>query len=249
MSSTRFGKLYLIPVPIAADTYNQVLPEYNNYIVQQIDHFLVEHLPTARRYIKRTGHPKELSAIHFIQLDKHTIPYDIAGYMQPLREGKNMGILSEAGCPGVADPGAWAVQYAHKNDIPVIPMVGPSSILLALMASGFNGQNFTFHGYLPIDRQDRKRAIKTLETVAWQTGQTQIFIETPYRNELILEALLESCKDTTKLCIGKNITHPDGWVRTNTIQNWKMNKPMLHKIPTVFLLAGQEQFLNHKLAR
>jgi len=153
-----------------------------------------------------------------------------------------MGVLSEAGCPGIADPGAWAVQYAHKNHIQVIPLVGPCSILLALMASGFNGQNFAFHGYLPIDKADRKQAIKKLETVAWQNRQTQIFIETPYRNQAMLEALLEVCRTTTWLCMGKHITHPDGWIRSNTIQNWKIDKPMLHKVPAVFLIAASSDF-------
>jgi len=242
MSSTYPGKVYLIPVPIAANTYNQVLPEYNKYIVQQIEHFLVEDVSTARRYIKTIGHAKPIADLQFNCLDKHNPMQDIKVFMQPLQEGKDIGILAEAGCPGIADPGALAVQYAHKNGIEVVPLVGPCSILLALMASGFNGQSFAFHGYLPIDKQERRQVIRKLETVAWQSGQTQIFIETPYRNESIVEVLLEICRPTTWLCIGKNITDPKGWIRSNTIQNWKINKPSLHKVPTVFLLAGQRQF-------
>jgi 16S rRNA (cytidine1402-2'-O)-methyltransferase len=242
MASTSFGKLYLIPVPIAANTYKQVLPEYNKHIVQQIEHFIVEDISTARRYIKIIEHPKLIADLQFYCLDKHNPIQDMSVFMHPLKEGKNIGVLAEAGCPGIADPGAWTVQYAHKNGIEVIPLVGPCSILLALMASGFNGQNFAFCGYLPIDKADRKQTIKKLETVAWQSGQTQIFIETPYRNESILEILLEVCRPTTWLCIGKNITDSKGWIKSNTIQHWKLNKPSLHKVPTVFLLAGQAQF-------
>ena len=242
MNLPNAGKLYLIPVPIAADTYHQVLPDYNHAIVRQIHHFLVEDISTARQYIKKIEHSQAISELNFIALDKYAVPENISTLMQPLKEGKSMGVFSEAGCPGIADPGAWAVQYAHKNHIPVVPLVGPCSILLALMASGFNGQNFAFHGYLPIEKADRKQAIKKLETVAWQHGQTQIFIETPYRNQAMLEALLEICKATTCLCIGKHITHPDGWIRSNTIQNWKMDKPMLHKVPAVFLIAAPNDF-------
>ncbi|MHB9147707.1 MAG: SAM-dependent methyltransferase [Candidatus Amoebophilus sp.] len=242
MNSTGSGNLYLIPVPIVANTYNQVLPEYNRYIVHQIEHFLVEDVSSARKYIKAIGHAKPIAELHFNCLDKHNPMQDMRSFMQPLQEGKDIGVLAEAGCPGIADPGAWVVQYAHKNGITVIPLVGPCSILLALMASGFNGQNFAFHGYLPIDKVGRKQAIKKLETAAWQSGQTQIFIETPYRNDIILEILLETCRPSTWLCIGKNITDPKGWIKSNTIQNWKKDKPMLHKVPTVFLLARQEQF-------
>jgi 16S rRNA (cytidine1402-2'-O)-methyltransferase len=242
MYSAHAGKLYLIPVPIATDTYHQVLPDYNHAMVRQIQHFLVEDISTARQYMKKIGHPQAISAINFIALDKHTVPADITTLMQPLKEGNNMGILSEAGCPGIADPGAWAVQYAHKNQIPVVPLVGPCSIVLALMASGLNGQKFAFHGYLPIDKVARKQAIKKLEAVAWQHGQTQIFIETPYRNQAMLEALLAICRPTTCLCIGKQITHSDGWIRTSTIQHWKIDTPMLQKVPAVFLIAAPNDF-------
>ncbi len=234
------GTLYLIPVPIAVGTYNQVIPTYNASILQQINYFLVEDARTARRFIKEVGHPKPLADIQIVEFNKHQPLQDMEAYIQPLRIGKDMGILSESGCPGIADPGAGIVQYAHKNSIPVIPLIGPCSLLLALMASGFNGQNFVFHGYLPIDKQERKQAIRQLEATAWQSRQTQIFIETPYRNEVMLEALLETCKPTTQLCIGKDITAPQGWIRSLTIQQWKNNKPPLHQVPAVFLLAGQK---------
>lgn len=241
MYFSHHSKLYLIPVPIADETYEQVLPSYNNYIAHQIDYFLVENITSARRYIKKIGHPKSISDINFVLLNEHTIEKDIETCMHPLLEGKNIGLLSEAGCPGIADPGSWAVAYAHKHHIQVVPLIGPCSIVLGLMASGFNGQNFTFHGYLPIDKLDRKQAIKKLEAVAWQSGQTQIFIETPYRNESLLETLLDTCKTSTWLCIGKNITHSDGWIQSNTIQNWKLNRPSLHKVPTIFLISACRQ--------
>ena len=149
-----------------------------------------------------------------------------------------MGILAEAGCPGVADPGAAVVHYAHQHHIPVIPLVGPCSILLALMASGFSGQNFAFHGYLPINKEARNKAIKRLEMQALQNQQTQIFIETPYRNEALLAALLDTCKPTTCLCIGKNITAPDGWIQSKPIKAWKQHKPSLNQVPSVFLLSS-----------
>lgn len=232
------GRLYLIPVPIAPGTYNQVIPLYNVQIIQQIDFFLVEEARAARRFIKEVGHPKTFSAIQILELNKHDSLQDLESYTQPLRMGKSMGLLSESGCPGIADPGAGIVQYAHEHNIPVIPLVGPCSLLLGLMASGFNGQNFAFHGYLPIEPSKRKQAIRQLEATAWQSNQTQIFIETPYRNQVMLEALLTTCKATTYLCIGRDITAPQGWIRSLTIQQWNSNRPYLHQVPTVFLLSG-----------
>lgn len=237
MQTLPIGTLYLIPVPITAGTYSQVILPYNVQIAQRIDCFLVEDARAARRFIKEIGHPKPLPEIEILELNKHQPLQDINKYIQLLKAGKDMGILSEAGCPGIADPGADIVQYAHKNNIPAIPLVGPCSFLLALMASGFNGQNFAFHGYLPIDKQERKQAIRQLETTAYQSSQTQIFIETPYRNEVMLEALLETCRPTTWLCIGKDITAPQGWIRSLTIEHWKNNKPHLHQVPSIFLLG------------
>jgi 16S rRNA (cytidine1402-2'-O)-methyltransferase len=231
--------LYLIPVPIVATgTYNQVIPEYNVQIIQQLDYFFVEDVRTARRFIKEVGHPKSLADIHMVEFNKHQPIQDIEAYMQPLQGRKDVGILSESGCPGIADPGAELVHYAHQHSIPVIPLVGPCSLLLALMASGFSGQHFAFHGYLPIGKQARKQAIRQIEAAAYQNRQTQIFIETPYRNQIMLEALLETCKPTTWLCIGKDITAPQGWIRSLTIQQWKNNKPQLSQVPAVFLLSG-----------
>lgn len=240
MQHTPPGTLYLIPVPIAPETHHQVLPGYNTTILHQLTHFLVEDERTARRCIKQLGHPIPLEYIHLQSLNKHSPVADIATYIQPLLSGHDMGILADAGCPGVADPGAAVVHYAHQHNIPVVPLVGPCSILLALMASGFSGQSFAFHGYLPIDKVARNKAIQRLEMQALQNQQTQICIETPYRNEALLAAMLETCKPTTWLCIGKNITSPEGWVRSQPIKVWKQHKPELHQVPAVFLLSSQK---------
>jgi 16S rRNA (cytidine1402-2'-O)-methyltransferase len=237
MHATQPGKLYLIPLPIAPNTQEQVIPAQVRQIIQEIDYFLVENIRTARRYIAAIGHPKPIDALTFICLDKESLRKQVAIYMQPVLQGKDVGVLAEAGCPGIADPGALAVQYAHQHHIEVIPLVGPCSIVLALMASGLNGQSFAFHGYLPIHQDERQKAIKKLERDAWQLGQTQICIETPYRNQALLLALLQVCQPNTLLCIGKNITAQDGWVQTMSIQQWKNHQPNLHKSPAVFLIA------------
>jgi 16S rRNA (cytidine1402-2'-O)-methyltransferase len=238
MTKTSPGTLYLIPLPIASETHDQVLPAYNTTILQQITHFLVEDERTARRFIKKVGHPIALEDIQILPFNKHSPLQDLETCIKPLLSGHDMGILSEAGCPGIADPGAVVVHYAHQQNIPVIPLVGPCSILLALMASGFSGQNFAFHGYLPINKEACQQAIKQLEMHALQNKQTQIFIETPYRNEAMLETLLATCNPQTWLCIGKNITSSDGWIQSHTIKDWKNNKPYLKKIPVVFLLSS-----------
>jgi 16S rRNA (cytidine1402-2'-O)-methyltransferase len=239
MQEACLGHLYLIPLPLAGHTHMSVLPLYTQQTLQRIDYFLAENARTARRYIQQIGPLKPLSTINFVQLDKHNLTdAAINLFMKPLYEGKDIGLVSEAGCPAIADPGSEVVAYAHNSGICVIPLVGPCSPLLALMASGLNGQQFAFHGYLPIERQARRLAIKKLEYNALQTGQTQIFIETPYRNQSLLEALLATCQPLTRLCIASQLTTPGGWVLTCTIQDWKKRKPNLHKIPSVFLLGS-----------
>ncbi len=238
MHTIQPGKLYLIPLPIAADTHTQVIPACVSQTVKELAYFLAENVRTARRYVKALGHPKPIAVLQFACLDKHTTVQQVANYMQPVFQGEDMGLLAEAGCPGVADPGAIAVQYAHQHNFGVVPLVGPSSILLALMASGLNGQCFTFHGYLPIDQSKRKEAIKKLENAAWQGKQTQIFIETPYRNDALLATVLATCQPHTLLCIGQNITAQGGWIKTKTIHQWQAHLPMLHKVPAVFLLSS-----------
>jgi len=232
------GTLYLIPTPIAYGTDDQVLPSYNKSIVANIDYFIVENERTARRAIKQWEHPKPIADLIFFCLDKHQPKADLEKYVKPLQAGMDLGILSEAGCPGIADPGSHIVAYAHKNNIAVIPLVGPCSITLALMASGFNGQQFVFNGYLPIDKLSRQKAIKSLEYNAYQSLKTQIFIETPYRNTNLFLQLIQLCKPDTLLCIASALTSPTGWIKTLSVQKWRNIKPIIEKVPTIFLIAS-----------
>ncbi|HSH68041.1 MAG TPA: SAM-dependent methyltransferase, partial [Bacteroidia bacterium] len=186
-------------------------------------------------YLKKAGLQRPLQDIILHPLNQHTPSQEISGYLKALSEGKNIGVISEAGCPGVADPGAEVVAIAHERHIRVIPLVGPSSILLALMASGFNGQSFTFHGYLPKERSERIKKLKELEK-ATQKGQTQLFIETPYRNTHLLDDILQTCESTTLLCIACDITLPTEFIKTRRIAEWKKHIPDIHKKPTIFLV-------------
>jgi 16S rRNA (cytidine1402-2'-O)-methyltransferase len=229
--------LYLIPTPLADDTAPQVLPPTISEVVAATDAYFVENVRTARRFITelKTGRVIDETTIHL--LDKDTPQADTRKQIQELMERKrNAGVMSEAGCPGVADPGAVVVGMAHKLGWKVVPLVGPSSILLALMASGLNGQSFVFHGYLPIDRNDRGRALRFMEKEAQQRFQTQIFMETPYRNNQLLGDIIAQCQPETRVCVACNITAPDAFVQTKTIREWKSQLPDLHKKPTVFLL-------------
>ena len=231
------GTLYLIPVPLGdtAETAD-VIPVKVSRVINTIDEYIVENEKTARQYLKKMGLQKPLQELVLHPLNQHTQPHEIAGYLRSASEGKNIGVLSEAGCPGVADPGAEVVKLAHEKDIPVVPLVGPSSILLSLMASGFNGQSFAFNGYLPKERPERIRRIKELEKLALQRNQTQLFIETPYRNMHLLEDLLAHCDRQTKLCIACDISLPTEFIKTQTIAAWKNKLPELNKRPTIFLL-------------
>jgi len=231
------GTLYLIPTTLGdTDDLEKVLPTYNREIVSQLDEFIVEQLRTARRFLRKMGHPLPIDEMRFYELNKHTADLEINAYLNPLLSGKSMGLLSEAGTPCVADPGSAIVQLAHEHGIEVIPLTGPNSIILALMASGFNGQNFVFHGYLPVDKQALIKKIKEMETASRNLRQTQIFIETPYRNRQLLDKLLESGKPDTKLCIATNLTLENEKIKTKTIASWKKETVDLHKKPTVFLL-------------
>lgn len=230
------GQLYLIPTVLAPGTNGQVLASQIREVIIQTDHFFVENIRTARRFIGELQTGKVIDDIQFYELNKDTVLNDIRKHFSLLKEGKNVGVISEAGCPGIADPGALAVKLAHEQGIRVIPLVGPSSILLALMASGFSGQSFVFHGYLPIDKGERARTVRQMEKEALQKNQTQIFMETPFRNNQLLEDLLTHCQPGTLLCIASNITAPDEFIRTMTAKEWKENKPDLHKKPTIFLL-------------
>ncbi|RIV26827.1 SAM-dependent methyltransferase [Fibrisoma montanum] len=229
--------LYLIPTTLADDTAEQVLPAQVREVISQTDAYFVENLRTARRFISGLKTGRVIDETLFYDLDKDTPEAETRQQLQELaKQQRNAGVLSEAGCPGVADPGAVAVAIAHKLGWSVMPLVGPSSILLALMASGLSGQSFVFHGYLPIDRHDRSRALRFLDKEAHQRRQTQIFMETPYRNNALFADILANCQPDTRLCVACNLTAPDAFVRTLTIRDWKSQTPDLHKKPTVFLL-------------
>lgn len=206
--------------------------------VAQITCYIVEHPKTARLFLKQIGCKIPLQEIRMQVLDEHTPEKDLLPLLDPLLAGIDVGMLSEAGCPAVADPGAGLVRLAHKKNIRVMPLVGPSSILLALMASGLNGQRFTFHGYLPVESGARAARIIELEKLSIRQDQTQIFIETPYRNQKLLEQLLSVCRESTNLCIASHLTAPDERVATKSVKEWKLAFPDLNRIPTIFLLHG-----------
>lgn len=231
------GVLYLIPTVIAPKTETKALPADLVNLCSQLDYYLVENLRTARRCLSAMKISKPIKDITFQELSKDTADSEINKLMQPLFEGRSIGIMSEAGCPGIADPGAKAVAYAHKNGIRVEPWVGPSSIFLALMASGFSGQSFAFSGYLPIEAKEKTQAVRALEQLVFKTGQTQIFMETPYRNNQLVESIIKSCSPQLKLCIAKNINGEDEMIKTDSLHNWKNKIPELHKVPCIFLFG------------
>ena len=231
------GILYLIPNTIDEDTALHVICPQIPEIVAQTNYYLAENVRSARRYISRLKTGRVLEETVFEVLDKNTSQSDISHLMKPLLQGHDAGVLSESGSPGIADPGALAVDFAHKNDINVVPLVGPSSILLALMASGFNGQKFCFHGYLPIDKKQLSTTIKALEKESAKQNQTQIWIETPYRNRAMFTSILSVCSPETRLCVACGITGEKEWIKTKKIKLWRLEQlPELHKIPAVFLI-------------
>lgn len=229
------GNLYLIPNTLGEDNFSFVLPDEVKSVIESLDYFIVENERTARAYIKRLLPDKIQKDIHVEIIDKHTDPLDLPGFLKPIENGKNAGIISEAGVPCIADPGAEIVSIAHRKGLKVIPLVGPSSILLALMASGFNGQQFAFRGYLPFDQQIRKRVFQAMNKDI-KDGITQIFMETPYRNNKLLDELLKIMHPETKLCIACDITLENEYIRTKTIADWVGSLPDLHKRPTIFLI-------------
>ncbi|MDR1402823.1 MAG: SAM-dependent methyltransferase [Tannerellaceae bacterium] len=230
------ASLFLIPVTLGDTEIRSVLPDYNREVILQLKHFIVENVRTARRFLKKTEPSIKVDELFFYELNDHTPLPDVLTYLTPLERGESMAILSEAGCPAVADPGTILVAIAQRKNYSVIPLVGPSSILLSLMASGFNGQSFAFNGYLPIDAQDRACELKKAEGRVYTEHQTQLFIETPYRNNKLLDELLRVCMPATKLCIASEITTRNEFIRTRTIRDWSTRKPDLHKKPTIFLL-------------
>jgi 16S rRNA (cytidine1402-2'-O)-methyltransferase len=232
------GVLYLIPTVISPNTESKSLPTDLINLCNNLDYYLVENIRTARRCLSAMNISMPIPEITFHELSKKTGDDEIGNLMTPIFEGKSIGIMSEAGCPGIADPGARAVAYAHENNIKVEPWVGPSSIFLALMASGFSGQSFAFSGYLPIDKKEKNIAIRNLEQAVFKTAQTQIFMETPYRNNQLVEDILRICSPHLKMCIAKDINGESEMIKTDTIQNWKKSKPDLHKVPCIFLFGN-----------
>ena len=231
-----FGKLYLIPTRLGDNPPLEVLPISVKKIIEQVDDYIVENEKTARRFIKKVDSRKQQSTLNFKILNKYTQPEEIQNFLEDCKKGKTMGLLSEAGCPGIADPGADIVKLAHNNDIQVVPLVGPSSILLALMSSGMNGQSFAFNGYIPIDKSERKAALKRLERLSYEQNQTQLFIETPYRNNKILEDICSTLHQNTRVCIACDITLPTEYIKTLTVREWKQVNIDLHKRPAIFVV-------------
>jgi 16S rRNA (cytidine1402-2'-O)-methyltransferase len=231
------GTLYLLPTTLGDNgTIPKVLPEYNTELIRTLDIFIVENLRTARRFIAKLNHPVPIDNMTFYELGKHTPEEDIRSFLNPILQGNSIGLLSEAGTPCVADPGAVVVDYAHQLKVRVIPLVGPNSIILALMASGFNGQSFTFHGYLPVEKMDLVKKLRQMEVAIQKENQTQIFIETPFRNRKLFEALLSNCAKQSKLCVATDISLSTEKIKTLTIAGWQKETVDFHKKPTVFLL-------------
>lgn len=232
------GKLFLVPTIIAEDTQHSVIPASVVESLKHISHFLAEDIRTARRYLSSLKIYESIEPLDFKILNKDTKEQELKELFKPLLDGHDLGILSESGCPGIADPGALAAKYAHQQGIQVIPLTGPSSILLALMASGLNGQKFAFHGYLPIDSKESLEAIKTLEKESKAKSQTQIFIETPYRNNQLVANLLKALHEDTLLCIAVDVTGSRESIKTKTIKNWKKEILELPKLPAIFLFLA-----------
>ena len=231
------GVLYLLPTTLGDSDLSAVLPILNQKIAISLRYFIVEELRTARRFLKKVDAGFDIDGSRFFVLNEHTSPQQVSDFLAPLRDGQDMGLLSEAGCPAVADPGADAVAIAQQEGIKVVPLVGPSSILLALMGSGFNGQRFSFRGYLPLEAGTRAKEWKRMETRIYQESETQIFIEAPYRNCKLVADLLAHCLPTTRLCIACDLTLPDQLLVTRTVAQWRQTGiPDIDKRPTIFLL-------------
>ena len=230
------GKLYLIPTTLGDNEPLEVLPYSVRLIIEELDHFIVENQKTARRFIKRIVPKKSQPSLVLKSIDKYADELEVNTYLDVCEHGISIGLLSEAGVPAIADPGSELVKLAHQKNIQVVPLVGPSSIILAMMASGMNGQSFTFNGYLPIDSFERKKAIKQLEKLSFENNQSQIFIETPYRNGKMLDDLKSALSPQTNLCIASDITLPTEYIKTLIVKEWKNHKIDLHKRPCIFII-------------
>jgi 16S rRNA (cytidine1402-2'-O)-methyltransferase len=240
MTTIQSGTLYLIPCTLGDTPAEQVLPQHVINLTRSLSYYVVEQPKTARQFLSALKHEQAIQQLHFSTLNEHTAATELAVLLAPLLAGHDVGIISEAGCPGIADPGADLVALAHQRGIRVIPLVGPSSILLALMASGMNGQCFAFHGYLPIAEPDRNKTITALEAESATRRQTQMFIETPYRNEKLFNALLTQCRPQTLLCVATDISLTSEQIHTRSIAQWKsLPAPQLNKRPSLFLLLAK----------
>ncbi len=233
------AKLYLIPNVLSEGDWQHVLPAQIHPILTNTKHFIVENIRTARRFMKQVNRDINIDDCTFFELNKRTTKAELPAFLKPIGQGFDVGVISEAGCPGVADPGADVVRIAHQKGIQVVPIVGPSSILLALMASGLNGQNFAFKGYLPVKPNERVKEIAALEKRIRNEKQTQIFIETPYRNNQLIGDLLKTCTPSTLLCIAANVTGENEFIATKSILDWKKKVPDLHKQPVIFLMGNE----------
>lgn len=232
------ASLYLIPTTLGESETEHVIPSEVSVITRGIKYFIVENIRTARRYLRKMDPQLNIDELHFFELNQHTDSLVTEEYLNPIIEGFDVGIISEAGCPGIADPGAEVVKQAHLKQIRVIPLVGPSSILLSLMASGMNGQNFAFIGYIPVKPAERVKAIKEIEKRSYNEKQTQIFIEAPYRNTQLINDLIHTLNDQTRLCIACDISLDSEYIKTQTVALWKKGVPDLNKRPAIFLVQG-----------
>ncbi len=232
------GKIYMLPCPISEGNPYDVLPEYNRMVMAGLDYFIVENVRTARRFLSAAKIGRPIEELEFAECNEHTTALDIEPLLGPVLEGRSAGIISEAGLPGVADPGADVVAAAQRRGIEVVPLVGPSSLMMALMASGQNGQSFAFNGYLPIKPAERAKALRHFERRALSEGQSQIFIEAPYRNEKLFSDMLSVLSGTTRLTVGVDITSPSQCIRTLTVEQWRKGPmPDMHKRPTIFIIG------------
>jgi len=236
------GKLYLIPSLMGEIEPLEVLPLSVKKVLDLCDHYIVENEKSARAFIKRVFPGKNQQELVIYTTNKFADPAEYPSYLEAARNGEHIGLISEAGAPGIADPGAEIISLAHEEGLRVVPLVGPSSIFMAMMASGMNGQNFAFTGYLPIDNQERKKAIKQLESNSRKSGQSQIFMETPYRNEKLMKELISTCNPNTRLCVAREISTLEEYIRTKPISWWKHNLPDLEKRPTIFVLSAGEDW-------
>lgn len=233
------ASLYLIPSALGKTSKTKIFPNDNFTIIQSLDYFIVENFRSARRFLRSIGFNKDFDNVQMFELNKHTPTMEIEAMMKPLLDNHSMGLISEAGVPAVADPGSETVLLAHKKNIRVIPLIGPSSILIALMSSGLNGQKFTFHGYLPVKSNERIKAIKALEKRSYQNKETQIFMETPYRNMRLLEDIVANASPESLFCIACDLSLETEFIKTKTIREWKNKIPGIHKRPSIFLLQAR----------